>query len=300
MKSRVFKIWSATITFFVILVLVIACRKEFLTNNTHNGARNLQIYLTDHPCPFDSVFVEILFVEVRLDTGNCDDDDDDRPVGYHDNDDDQGDDDDDDDEHGCGSVWDTLAISPGVYNIMDLRNGVDTLLANGSLPAGNVKQIRLTLGTNNSVVIGGTTYPLNLFPGSSHYAYVKLDDDELEHLSSGKYAIWLDFDICRSIVQYNGSYFLKPYLKAFTISRFGAVEGEVGPRAAKAFVTVYNYTDTGTAIPDDDGEFKIRGLIPGVYTVLFDGNNGYNDTILYNVQVSAGRTTELRRISLSN
>lgn len=303
MKSKVFRIWSAAITFFVVLVLAIACRKEFMKVDSTGDRRNLQIYLTDHPCPFDSVYVDIQYVAVKLDTGHCDDDDyddDDRPAGYHPgNHDLDDDDDDDDDHHGCGSFWDTLPINPGVYNIMDLRNGVDTLLANGGLPAGRVKQIRITLGTNNSVVVDGTTYPLKLFPGTAPNVYVRIDEEELEHLGSGKYAVWLDFDVCRSIVLYNGTYYLKPFIKAFTISRFGAVEGEVGPQAANAFVTVYNSTDTATAIPDYDGEFKIRGLVPGTYTVFYDGNNGYGDTTLYNIQVTAGITTDLSRITLS-
>src|SRR5258708_7902319 len=124
----------------IILLNLTGCQKE--TSQGDYSPKKLKVYLTDDPCQYDSVFVDIRFVEVKIDTVLFDDD----QQGDHD-----GDDDDDNTVRDQFGRWDTLTISPGIYNLMNLRNGVDTLLASGNIPAGKVKKIRLTLGANNSV-----------------------------------------------------------------------------------------------------------------------------------------------------
>ncbi|HZK63329.1 MAG TPA: DUF4382 domain-containing protein [Puia sp.] len=41
---------------------------------------------------------------------------------------------------------------PGLYNLFDLTNGKDTLLADATIPSGTISQIRLILGDNNYIV----------------------------------------------------------------------------------------------------------------------------------------------------
>ena len=272
----------------VISLCLLACQKEITPGN--QSSKKLMIYLTDHPCPYDSLFIDIRFVEVKIDTAEFDDD----QQGNHDSDDD-----DDNTVHDQYGQWDTLNMSPGIYNIMNLRNGVDTLLASGNIPAGKVKKIRLTLGTNNSVVVAGISHPLNLYPGTNSYVYIKIEEEDLDDVGPGQLALWIDFDVCQSIQEHNGLYFLKPVIKAFAMENFGRIEGKVLPKEAHAFVTAFNASDTATAIPDeDDGDFKIRGLKAGIYSVWFKGSNGYRDTTITNVQVQRGRETEIPTITL--
>lgn len=282
-------IWKVSTGILIVILVVLSCRKETMSHAA-NTAKSLNVYLTDAPCAFDTVLVDIRVVEVKIDTAHHKDE----------GDDDKDDKDGDDDHRGHDNfgVWDTLNITPGIYNIADLRNGVDTLLAKGSIKPGTIRKIRLTLGTNNSVVVGGKTYPLHLFPGASPYVYVKIDEEDLEDMHRGKMGLWLDFDICRSIILYNGQYYLKPVISPFAPAKFGTIEGEVHPRAAQAFITAYNSLDTGSAIPNDDGEFKIRGLVSGTYTVVIHAFNGYQDTTINSVMVSAGRETELHDVYL--
>src|ERR1051325_4053076 len=55
----------------------------------------------------------------------------------------------------------TMNVHPGIYNLLDFSNGIDTLIASGSLEVSTVEQIRLILGTNNTVVVNNVPYPLS-------------------------------------------------------------------------------------------------------------------------------------------
>lgn len=286
MNKKLFSRWSLTIA--IVILSLSACQKE--VSHVVGPTQKINVYLTDDPCQYDSVFIDIRYVEVKIDTALFHNDE----QGEHDNDDD-----DDNTVRDQYGRWDTLTIVPGIYNIMNLRNGIDTLLAYGTIPAGKVKKIRLTLGVNNSVVIAGVTYPLNLYPNAHSYAYVKVEEEDLDDLAPGQLGLWIDFDICQSIQEHNGQYFLKPVIKAFALENYGRIEGKVLPRDAQPFVTAFNLQDTATAIPEaDDGDFKIRGLKAGTYSVLFKAANGYRDTTVLNVQVQRGRETEIPAITL--
>ncbi|WP_204326507.1 hypothetical protein, partial [Stenotrophomonas maltophilia] len=55
--------------------------------------------------------------------------------------------------HGDSSlVWEDLNVKSGVYDILSLRNGVDTLLASKTVVKGSIRLIRIDIGTNNSLV----------------------------------------------------------------------------------------------------------------------------------------------------
>lgn len=282
-----------------VALLMYACQKSFNPLNNSSSPRNVALYLTDDPCQYDSVFIDLSYVEVKVDTTvqarN-------EGEGDHENDD-QGDAEDDHqedhhhfDKHG---IWDTLSIRPGIYNILELRNGVDTLLATGTIPAGKIRKIRVTLGTKNSVVISGVSYTLNLFPHSNNYVYIKTHgEDEDDLFKPGQTSMWLDFNVCKSIRSFDGQYYLAPFLKLYAKSKTGRIEGKVLPSAASPYVTAYNATDTASALPGNEGEYKIGGLKPGSYSVLFKGSNGYKDTTINNVEVKSNHEMELRTITL--
>ena len=262
-----------------------SCSKE-----DSNSSQKLDIYLTDGPGDFDAVFIDITSVEIKVDTSAA-----------HRNDDHFGDNDGHGDDHlhrrdGFG-VWQTVNFTPGIYDVLQLRNGIDSLIASTSVN-GTVRKIRFTLGTNNSVVVGGVTYPLTLINPTNNFLYVNLNNRHRGRGNGGSMAVWVDFDLGRSIVYANGVYYLKPVLRPFCNTNFGEVEGRVLPLAAQATVKVYNNTDTAVAIPNPDGRFKLRGLTPGNYSVLIDGSSPYIDTTFTNVNVTAGRDTRLGEITL--
>ncbi|HVF96588.1 MAG TPA: DUF4382 domain-containing protein, partial [Flavisolibacter sp.] len=119
------------------LFIFVACQKGISEDPDKTGTANIQsaalkIYLTDHQTPvFDSVFINMQKLEVKLE-----------------------------DDTLVNGGWFTLAINPGIYNILRFRNGLATLFVSGNLPNSRVRKVRLTLGAQNSVMKSGQSFPL--------------------------------------------------------------------------------------------------------------------------------------------
>lgn len=106
--------------------------------------------------------------------------------------------------------WVTFDTHSGIYNLLELQNGVDTLLAQDDVPTGTIHEIRFVLGTNNNIVIDNVTYPLTIPSGSESGLKIKLD----KKLNAGVDSVTIDFDAGLSILQTGtGEYKLKPVIK---------------------------------------------------------------------------------------
>jgi|CXWL01.1.fsa_nt_gi hypothetical protein len=288
------KTWSKLL-FFPLLVIAAslffyACQKEASSggNNIPAGKTKLSVFLTDGPYDFQKVLVDIQRIEVKIDTCRRHDDDDHDGPGC---------DDDHDSLSSRCEIWDTLDIRQGVYDLLTLRNGVDTLLASGFILNGKIERIKFTLGNNNSVMVDNVMHPLHLF-NNQHFVYVNIHREHLDSISANNFQLFLDFDLSRSIKIIGGEYWLKPVLKPFGRHSSGEIEGKVRPVHSFGTIKAFNATDTAFARPEDEGEFKIRGLRDGTYSLFIDGINGYQDTTINNIMVRRGRETELGLIRL--
>ena len=294
-KSRVTAILAA-------LTISVAASSIFSCNKTSEGIgsnEKVSLFLTDDPALYSNVFVDIKYVEVKVQEGyktvehqgDKDDDDDDH---FDDDDKDSDNDNSSKDKYG---KWDTLAIRSGVYDILKLRNGVDTLFGQGTVK-GRVRKVRLTLGDRNTIVVSGVTYPLNLHQGVNKYVYIKIHNRHHDVLGVNHYGYWLDFDLTNSIVEQGGGYFLKPEIKPFSNVHFGKVQGKVFPDEAHAVVKIYNSLVSAAAIPEKSGEYKIRGLAEGAYKIIFKGSNGFKDTTVNDIKVLKNKETRIPDIRL--
>jgi Domain of unknown function (DUF4382) len=290
------KLLFASFIAVVSIIFFVACQKETSVSNPNNIPQDkakLSVYITDGPLDFiQKVLVDIQRIEVKIDTCRRNDAEDD-----HDNR--SGCDDDHDSlEHRC-EIWDTLAIHPGVYDLLKLRNGVDTLLASGFIPKGKIERIKITLGTNNSIMVDSIVHPLN-FLNNQNFLFVNIHREHLDSLSANNLKLLLDFDLFRSIKFINGQLFIRPFLKPFSDHSSGRIEGKVKPKGS--FGTIYAFNtakDTAFARPDDDdGEFKIRGLKEGTYSLFVDGINGYRDTTINNIEIRREKEVKLGTIEL--
>lgn len=272
-----------------IILTMISCSKN---DSKGNNVSELSVYLTDGPGDYDQVLVAITSVEAKIDTStaHCHDD------GYGSRPDKK---DFDGDDHRFGAdefgYWMTLDFTPGTYDLLTLRNGVDTLLASGTID-GKLRKIRVSI-TSVTVVKNGVSTPVKLMADAGNYLYIAVQDRHMDQQVAGD-KLWVDFDVSRSIVEINGELYLKPVLKPFCDKNFAGLEGLVSPADASAIVTAYNSTDTATAIPGPNGYYRIRGLQEGTYTLIFKGSNGYADTTIAGVQISKGRVTKVAPVVL--
>jgi len=103
-----------------------------------------------------------------------------------------------------------LTTYAGVYNLLGLQNGVDTLLAVGVIPTNTVKEIRFILGTDNTIKVGGITYPLVVPSGGESGLKIKVD----KRLNGSLDSLLIDFDAALSVkLMVTGEYQLRPVLK---------------------------------------------------------------------------------------
>lgn len=99
----------------------------------------------------------------------------------------------------------------GIYNLLDLQNGLDTLIGDTVLNFSNLSQIRLILGPNNTVMVNDTLYPLQT--PSAQQSGLKINvQAALAQLDS--LTISLDFDANESVHQLgNGNYQMHPVIR---------------------------------------------------------------------------------------
>lgn len=280
---------AATLIAIVSLVAV-ACNKSTSVENGP-GIQQVNFMLTDGPGSYDNVFVDIKSLQIVIDTARegsrkrdtCNWD----HIGSN-----------RESRKDSGLVWTTIPIKAGVYDILKFRNGLDTLFASANVPKGSVRLVRIEFGTNNSLVKDSVTHPLNLSPNLPNFIVIKLKGHEFEEFASRRHRLWLDFDVRRSIIEANGRFYLVPVMHTFVEKNTASVAGKVKPRNAKAVITLFNNTDTAYALPNKDGEFKMRGLKDGTYKLFVKASNGYRDTTINNVVVVQPKTTSVGVIEL--
>ena len=280
---------AATLIAIVSLVAV-ACNKSTSVENGP-GIQQVNFMLTDGPGSYDNVFIDIKSLQIVIDTARegsrkrdtCNWD----HIGSH-----------RESRRDSGLVWTTIPIKAGVYDILKFRNGLDTLFASANVPKGSVRLVRIEFGANNSVVKDSVNYPLNLSPNIPNFIVIKLKGHEFEEFASRRHRIWLDFDVSRSIIEVNGRFYLIPVMHTFVEKNTASVAGKLKPRDAKAVITLFNNTDTAYALPNKEGEFKMRGLKDGTYKLFVKASNGYRDTTINNVVVVQPKTTSVGVIEL--
>lgn len=156
----------------VVTTLAVACKKD------EDSTTDLRIRLTDNPYNASEVNVDIRQVRVNLQ----------------------------DDSTG----WINLDTKTGIYNLLDFQGGIDTMIAQSTVPTGRLKEIRFVLGTENSIKIADKSYPLTIPSGGESGLKIKLDKQLNAHLDS----LVIDFDAALSVIQEGtGDYKLKPVLK---------------------------------------------------------------------------------------
>ena len=198
------------------------------------------------------------------------------------------------------SGWIELEMAAGDHpiNILELTNGVDTLLAEKEMPTGKISQIRLVLGSDNSLRMGGEEHALAT--PSSQQSGLKLKVNA--ELTPGiTYEIKLDFDAAKSVVSTGaGKYSLKPVIRTIVEARSGAVAGLlVQEETPLAVYAISEGGETFGAIPNPEGQFLIQGLEPGTYTIEIRNASDQVTKKLEQILVVMGEVNDLGTIRVS-
>jgi len=227
----------------------------------------IEVWLTDAPGDYQQVNIDVQGVEIHADDGNQ--------------------------QNG----WKSLDIKKGVYNLLELTNGLDTLLGTLEMPYGKISQLRLKLGENNTLKVNNQTVNLNVPSGQQSGLKLQVHQTLEEGIT---YKILLDFDVARSIVVTgNSSYKLKPVIRTITEAQNGAIKGVVSPKESTPAIYAINGADTlATTFSDENGAFLLRGLVAGSYKVTFVPKAGYTPTAKENVSVTVGNVTDLGTVSM--
>jgi hypothetical protein len=251
------------------LLGLVSCSKS---EDSSAGMSKFEVRLTDAPGDYRAVNLDVQQVQVHVS--------------------------DDDKEEG----WQSLGlIRPGIYNAMDYTNGNSALLTSADFPAGKISQIRLILGSNNTLTLrDGTVVPLKTPSGQQSGVKLKIDAVLVRDVT---YQLVLDFDVAKSIVaRGNGQYNLKPVIRTVTTAVAGGIRGTVTPAAAQPLVlairTSVTPNDTLSTTADAAGGFLIRAVPAGTYRVEFLTALSYRNVTRTGVNVTNDQITDLGSVSV--
>ncbi|WP_258105476.1 DUF4382 domain-containing protein [Marinoscillum sp. MHG1-6] len=232
-------------------------------SDNEGGSAKIQVSLVDAPADYDSVFVDIQDVQVNA--------------------------------SGDPGGWISLeSATMGVYDLLQLTNGEEAFLGEVELPEGKLAQVRLILGTENSLVMDGETYALTTPSGQESGLKLNVHADILAGIT---YKLVIDFDAAKSVVSAgsSGKYNLKPVIRAVFEATTGAIEGVISPVDSAAVIYAIQGTDTATSTyPDEDGMFLLRALPEGTYDVVAEpADSTLNTAIESGVGVVIGEVTSV-------
>lgn len=173
--------------------------------------------------------------------------------------------------------WESIGnVKTGIYNLLDYTGGMEALIADTELPAGEIKQVRLLLGPNNTIKLKNATTTIPLDTPSALQTGLKLQFNT-ELIAGITYTFILDFDADKSIVKAgnSGKYNLKPVIRVTTEALSGAISGKVtfptGVTALSVTATLASdITKTYSTQTDVVGNFFIKGVLPGTYNLTFE------------------------------
>ena len=255
----------------LLAVIVAGCSKSSSPTSAA-GSGTFQVNMIDSPGAFDAVNIVVDSVQAHIASSDT------------------------------TSGWVTLNSTPKTYDLLQLTNGVNAVIGQAVVPAGQYSQVRLFIGSGSSVVVAGTSYPLTIPSGVQSGLKLNVDATIQSNIT---YVLTLDFNVNQSIVvtgnPIGGTFLLKPVIRVITTASNGAITGTVLPDSARPTVTAFNSADTVSTVADTSGNFTIGYLSSGTYSLqIVPSDTTLSDTTITNVSVTDGQTTKVGTISLSN
>ncbi len=302
MKKLLIRIYRPEILYWLIFVLMVmsACtnNQDQVSPATLKKSGNLQLLLTDDPIfSFDNISkVNITISKIEImneggkeeenstnNSGNCECDNGEDSLSYV-----------------------TVFNTPKVINLLDLRNGITSLLSDTAIQAGTYNMIRLYISDANVELTNGTSFNLTVPSGSTSGLKIFIPGG-ITIKGGVSSELLLDFDLNRSLVILGSvlhphGFHLKPVIRAVDNFSCGKVEGHVTDTTMTALKGAYVWLKTDSIISstttEGSGFYQMIGIPEGTYN-LFATMQGYDTTEIDNVHVS-GRSKTIVDLKLKN
>ncbi|MDX8339122.1 DUF4382 domain-containing protein [Draconibacterium sp. IB214405] len=165
--------------FFITAVFFVACSD---VDTDHSGTGTLKVDLTDAPAEYEAVLVDVQGLRINVNDADTSE----------------------------GDWMDLELDTVGQIDLLMFTDGNSVQLSEDEIPAGYLSQIRLILGDNNQIVVGGDTLDMDTPSAQQSGLKVNVHDS----IADGEtFSLMLDFDAEKSVVEKgNGLYSLKPVL----------------------------------------------------------------------------------------
>ena len=197
-------------------------------------------------------------------------------------------------------------------DLTELIAGNSVLLTDEIIASGMLKQFRLVLSDNNTLLLENETTPIHLDTPSAQQSGLKLKlDTALEPGFS--YTFILDWDVHKSIVKAgnSGKYILKPVIRVNTEVNSGSISGKVigedlndnvsGAVPLKGILVAVHEVANDTFITEtytnENGDFLIQGLDPDYYKIIIE-DFSYINYESKEIKITAGEVSDLGTIEL--
>lgn len=234
----------------------------------------LNVFLVDAPADIESLWVEVLGVDVQT----VSNDGQERPE----------------------SIFFPYQAGNKLVDISQLIAGQEVLIGRGEVNVGTITKMTLRLGNENFLRKDGLRINLDLPEANKSGLEIDMNFELRPGIS---HDIYIDFDLLRSIKAPKeplDSYQFIPRLSVFSKVNTGEISGTIRPVPQDAFLYAIQQNDTVTTGVNvrGNGQFLFRGL-EGTYTIyIVPKNNNFLADTIPTVIVQPQSTTQLGNITL--
>lgn len=238
-----------------------------------NPTALLNVILIDAPARWDSVFVQVEGVDIEI-----------QLLGR---------------ESETQTFFLPYSLGDKVIEVSALIAGEGLLLGRDELPVGKIVSATFRIGTSHSLFLKGDRYVLPLANTGATEIPLDLEMDLEQGIA---YDLILDFNLEKSIRVLSEnplSLELDPVLTAVSGIGAGELKGTISPTTLRPALYAILSRDSVSTHINSSGSFSFR-LPAGIYTVYIDPKDTrYQTGTIQNVEVVAGKSTDLSRITIS-
>jgi len=243
------------------LIVTLLCFALASCNQATNEAGSFKVRMTDAPGDYAALNLSITSVDVFLENKG----------------------------------WVNLSSQAQNVNVLSLTNGAEIMLANQTnVEAGVYTRLKITFGVQGTIQLNGGGGTANIvWAGNVHEVEIAIH--EVVNAETGANVL-VDFNVAESVVESGMQYIIEPTVTLVDDVATG-IQGEV-TGAATAAVILTNGENTFSTYISATGNFIIRGIEPGTYTLSILKPGLQQAHNINNVIITQGQMQQMGQIQL--